>query len=135
MLREIMTRADTHNFPAKRSFQRHAKRLLHRLATHGLHLNRHVFLIRVVGTHRGSRTTVCLQSRRWYVAISAPHPGRRAQVSYAISGSQTSRMEGWLGRAHIDSLLDVRGFARQLRASSHTRAGDSEHSQFCVSTI
>ena len=135
MLREIRARTLTHNFTAKRSFERRAKRLLHRLAIHGLHLHRHMFLIRVVYTLSGSHIAVCLQSRRWYVAVSAPHPGRRPQVSYVISGNQTSRMEWWLGRAHIDSLLDVRRFARQLRANTRTRAEDPEPPRSWVGSI
>ena len=126
MLRATLSKTIARDTESLRKFQRRAKRLLHRLATSGLGLRRDDFSIRMRDSTSDRDGLVSLQTDHWYIAMSAPVPGRRVEVTYAPCKGRNSNPTGPVQHARIDSVLDIHRFARQLRPRSDSSAGLGE---------
>ena len=123
MLRATLSKTIDRDTESLRKFQRQAKRLLHRLATSGLGLRRNDFSIRMRDSTSVRGGLVSLQTDHWYIALSAPVPGHRAELTYVPCKGRNGRQTGPVRHARIDSVLDVHRFARQLQPPSDSSAG------------
>ena len=123
MLHETYSKATARDLTVRRKFQRQAKRLLYRLATNGLGLTRNDFHIRVADGISGGAVLVSLQTDRWYVTVSPPLQGQRANVTYLPCNGRRSPPTGPVKYARIGSVLDVHRFARELKQASNSSGG------------